>query len=703
MCPSGSYDANVEPAKDDVLFQDPNQLLSVLEGFFKSVYGELQIVDEKKTRGSKPQAGSKNHNRGFELLLARKPQSIGQSMSPEVDIPRIQIGADEDHGYVHQSQSLVDGDQNIVQDEPSLEANDLAIDTVTTSHLERAVYNGTDPKYAETGPEDHLAADGDPPSKRRRTWHFNMYGSDEEDPKEPDGVRIQPLDYDPDTEEGLRDIEVSNPWTFAKMNAPVRRVQRAIAANGMEDFDGNSQLMTPAPDSGQHTVSTKAPKSNIVQGFNGSTASNLPTPQRTLRSPSPNPELISPSHARHFPSKAWGKAQTESASTRKQDQTRERYGAGALDTWVQKSLNVGQRGIRKGDTQLPHEPPEDEEISLIAARQQVPNKSNDFISARALQQGTPLRDIPEAPLRRAPCQGPRKRQQQQQEALHKPFISPVNDPHRVWFEMEPPRRAKAAQHARSKNVRDAIAVTPPIRFESENEDIIDEISPLKPTTPASPTLERLMDYEHRKRAATQEYRASLLNQANLTKTSHPNKRGEEPHVSSSNSPHKNRYEAARAALSPSKDDANNAPQVFADGDPRAYLIRVQRREDAARRDGSGPGTGPGQTNHKLRRAKTTMLPLETIAVGQKVQDLVFNFSTDVPCVKKLEAEAGATDDYVRSGENTCGLLATIEDIRGWEQRLSTLIEKTYKNETGERAKMSFDVWPALQEHMATHA
>ena len=41
VCPTGSYDANVEPAKDDVLFTDPEKFLEVVEAFFKSVYGQL--------------------------------------------------------------------------------------------------------------------------------------------------------------------------------------------------------------------------------------------------------------------------------------------------------------------------------------------------------------------------------------------------------------------------------------------------------------------------------------------------------------------------------------------------------------------------------------------------------------------------------------------------------------------------------------
>ncbi|KAI9874695.1 MAG: hypothetical protein M1830_009394 [Pleopsidium flavum] len=701
VCPLGSYDANVEPAKDDVLFEDSNRLLSIVESFFISVYGELQVVNEEKNRSSNPHVGRKDHKSGFELLLARKPQSEGYCLSPGVDVPLTQSDLDNQRQYVQQSQSLVDGDQNLAKDKPSFEADGLEADLVTTSHWETPGHNRTEPQSPGTSPDDQLAADDDPPSKRRRTWHFNMYGGDEDETEEADDMRVQPVDEDLDTEEGLRDVNVSNPWTIAKMNASIRPIQRALPANATNDVDENGQLMTPARESGPHTLKTMTPKINMVRGVDGSTASNLLTPQRTLRSPSLDLENVSSSNAWNFPSKAWAKAQPGSKSARKQEQVAEQYAAGALDTRAQESVTVVQQGSRHDDEQLPHNSPEDEEISFLAARQKTSNHRNGFISARALQHGMPLSDIPEAPAKRAPREGLRK---QQQAAAHKPFISPVNDPHRVWFDMEPHSRAKAPSQARSKTVRDSIAATAPTRFESEDEDIIEEISPLNPIIPArnpkDPTLERLMDYEHRKRAATQEYRASLRNSANLTTPTHPNERGEESQIFSSNSPHKNRYEAAKAALSPSKYSVDNAPQsIFADGDPRAYFIRVKRREDAARHDGSGQG----QSKNKLRRAKTMMLPLETIAVDRKVQDLVFTVSIDAPSIKRLEAEASSVDEFVRSGENTCGLLAIIEDIRFWEQRLSTIIETTYKNETGERAKMPFDLWSALQEHMATHA
>jgi hypothetical protein len=67
-CPKGSYDANIEPAKDDVLFADPEAIKSLSESMFKDVYG---------SRGPSSQDNAEKEsapvNDNFNLLMARGP------------------------------------------------------------------------------------------------------------------------------------------------------------------------------------------------------------------------------------------------------------------------------------------------------------------------------------------------------------------------------------------------------------------------------------------------------------------------------------------------------------------------------------------------------------------------------------------------------------------------------------------------------
>jgi len=78
ICPTGIYDANIEPAKDDVLFTDASLVLTIVEAFFKTVYGELQstskVLAASKASTPRPQ--------GFDALLARKPQPPAISSPP---------------------------------------------------------------------------------------------------------------------------------------------------------------------------------------------------------------------------------------------------------------------------------------------------------------------------------------------------------------------------------------------------------------------------------------------------------------------------------------------------------------------------------------------------------------------------------------------------------------------------------------------
>lgn len=68
VCLSGSYDANIEPAKDDVLFTDAQFVLQLVELFFREVYGDTK-VPESTTSSKRPRSKS---GQTFDLLLARK-------------------------------------------------------------------------------------------------------------------------------------------------------------------------------------------------------------------------------------------------------------------------------------------------------------------------------------------------------------------------------------------------------------------------------------------------------------------------------------------------------------------------------------------------------------------------------------------------------------------------------------------------------
>jgi hypothetical protein len=73
-CPRGTYDVNIEPAKDDLLFENRGLVLSLVETLFRDHYGELPGTEKKidnKRNDSSSNAGASNGE--FDLLMARKP------------------------------------------------------------------------------------------------------------------------------------------------------------------------------------------------------------------------------------------------------------------------------------------------------------------------------------------------------------------------------------------------------------------------------------------------------------------------------------------------------------------------------------------------------------------------------------------------------------------------------------------------------
>lgn len=69
-CYSGAYDVNIEPAKNEVLFDDPNPVLELFESLCKRVYGD--VITPKKARSADRIDRIESDSRDFDILLARK-------------------------------------------------------------------------------------------------------------------------------------------------------------------------------------------------------------------------------------------------------------------------------------------------------------------------------------------------------------------------------------------------------------------------------------------------------------------------------------------------------------------------------------------------------------------------------------------------------------------------------------------------------
>ncbi|KAJ4382665.1 hypothetical protein N0V86_001887 [Didymella sp. IMI 355093] len=167
ICPVDSYDPNIEPAKDDVVFSDENSILAMAN----------------------------------KLLISYYPENIS---NPEV--------VEEPEDTV-----VTKPNENLKVLEPSSRPR-----TPFSVHKDTPI----------TVTESVDSADQSQPPR----WRSSMYGIDEEDLE---FLQENIPDVDED-EEGQHDVIISNPWTVARMNTPIK--PRKPVSNG--------QLLSPAKSQG---------------------------------------------------------------------------------------------------------------------------------------------------------------------------------------------------------------------------------------------------------------------------------------------------------------------------------------------------------------------------------------------------------------------------------------------------------------------
>jgi DNA mismatch repair protein MutL len=181
-CPEGAYDPNIEPAKDDVLFEDPDKVVMAARKLFAATYP-----------------------------------------SPEAPLPAIEINLDLHTAPPARNSALIEDEDDFVTSleqaqpvEPSRTVND------------QVAGSG---KPVDQGIRDNIAASELQINLSSRALRHNIHGWDEED--------LEAMDARPSTgqteaeSEELRnayeDVTVSNPWAMAKSNAYNKRVENTHA------------------------------------------------------------------------------------------------------------------------------------------------------------------------------------------------------------------------------------------------------------------------------------------------------------------------------------------------------------------------------------------------------------------------------------------------------------------------------------------
>lgn len=720
FCPSGSYDANIEPAKDDVLFTNSELVLGIIERFFRNIYGEAQPTSSK----SSMKTISALKPPGIEILLARKeapvesnpariPPVVGSTLPPPRpvsrasarDQPHLRLRKTPAHDLPPAAPSHQNGGEisaaighSVTGHQATEETQIEAPPSLPPSHDFSA--NASTGQAGFESSSDAIFVEG------KTCWEGSMFAEDEDEEADLANHLQEraesPVDLGLDGDEHLRDAKVSNPWAFAKLNAAMRPSGRNKQLHTPRRQNGDAgQSIDTSSDDLLHQVDAPLLRKSLPHGHPAH-----PSPEAAYPTPSPFP----------FPLKARGRRKADDVgadtSSKAAASTKERPKCGALDTWVQKSLG-GYVELEDSPNTLQEDrgPPD-----LSYAR--------DFVKASSLPVGgTPLSEIPDASQR--PRRKPMPRRQQQGN-VNRPFVPPVSDPNRVWFDIGEDPSQKGHRKPRPKNNRQDTARAPTLILrddEIEDDESTVPTSAERPVRPIHPDLAVTLDYEARKQRASETHRKVLREQAAAAKLASkfqvdaPNPL--HPQHNTTSSPHKNRQAKAIAALhtpdnnnpppttttTPSLEEAEQEEGPALDpSDPRAHLLRLhqQQTKDHA------PSTTTLPRAKYPRRQKTALLPFETVTQETYIGDLTLVITdVNIDDVDEDMRESGAWDRYVRSGKEGGGVAFEVGggEVGRWEGKLREMLRKIYAVDgvEGGRGSVDVDVDVDLLKILRAHA
>lgn len=236
-CPSASYDANIEPAKDDVLFENPDIVVQAAKRLFDAVYHMNQSADQDNTETA-PSAAM-----GATVDALREHDDFFTCLEP--------LGGER----------------------AGLRSPEKGVFPVSSSSALASMADANN-EYLETQGNE---------TGSTRVFRSNMYGCDEEDldlfDARPPTGRTE-ADFE-ELRQAKNDITVSNPWIMAKLNTSRR--QPAVTEPDLGCQHEN-------PDT--HGLRELSPSGRVRPQIDLE-ATTLPTPRPS--SPSPPQEVFHPS------------------------------------------------------------------------------------------------------------------------------------------------------------------------------------------------------------------------------------------------------------------------------------------------------------------------------------------------------------------------------------------------------------------------
>ncbi|KLU83613.1 hypothetical protein MAPG_02666 [Magnaporthiopsis poae ATCC 64411] len=199
VCPTGTYDVNLEPAKDDVLFVDEQVILRACDRLFERVYKPLGSGgDQQDLAGSDARDICDQVNPRSNDTTERTQASTERGLRSCAGPPRTGITSTRDND--HREAIIMDPGTHPAGEQPQSR-------TTPTAQLIRS----------KTPPAlEHIA-------RRALNWSVNMDAneiSEDDLHQTADQTGCHPLPTEDD--EASRPLDGVNPWMLAKMNAAAR-------------------------------------------------------------------------------------------------------------------------------------------------------------------------------------------------------------------------------------------------------------------------------------------------------------------------------------------------------------------------------------------------------------------------------------------------------------------------------------------------
>ncbi|KAF7193497.1 PMS1 protein-like 1 [Pseudocercospora fuligena] len=591
-CPPGSYDANLEPSKDDLLFEDSTIIVEAARKLFSTVYGKDVTQNEHSEQDvGKPDA----------MPLDTTNSSEPMALDTSRDQPR-------------------------VLEEPEDEMVPVR------------------PESQPTGEEDVSLAS-------HRKTRSNMYGCDEDDldllDQRPSTGRTE-ADFE-ELRQARKDVNSSNPWVMAKLNASVGRHLPTPKTNHISNTYHDETL-------------PNFPSSPIKHGQNILDDETLPTPRPS--SPSPAAETFHPSD--HVP-----------------------------------TMRLARDGRIVEASALPPPQPYIPSHSMILEpgdffsdppRQQGPQHGYGPASQTVPAAGTPLDAIPDVSTR--PRRSPRKHPPQG--GSMKPFVSPFIDQsprEKVWFEFpQSTGRSRAPARNRQQQNSDGLIVqgelgdldqlprpmTPP----RQNRDIRDFVGRSNENSIADMIERRNYGRTMNERpSSTQQNEDTDQENIGTPKAAEPRpeQRGFIPaseladfgeRLGAFEQPEKRTTKRRKTSeRQPLRELSTNAPAAEDTERDTIDLTEHEYRPQTSRRSISRR-----KSSNKLARTKSSRLPLERIPAGQGTHNLVMSMKTDSA---EISTMADKIDDISFLGFNEPALPAP-KDLDAASSHVLTLTANLHR-------------------------